>query len=162
MIRKKDRANEFNSIKHVDLQENGSRDNPIKRFLLTKMWKYVIIAAWFVASLFFFGYLLNRGNTDLTKEMAPATLPVICVRQNGHDFNRMFGYTTEMDYSVIRDGITPLESGRKLNVRVYKMGEKINNISYELRSNNLHADFGIYGSFFYVQRHYLRKNGLFA
>ena len=134
MRRKKDRANEFNSIKHVDLQENGSRDNPIKRFLLTKMWKYVIIAAWFVASLFFFGYLLNRGNTDLTKEMAPATLPVICVRQNGHDFNRMFGYTTEMDYSVIRDGITPLESGRKLNVRLYKMGETINNISYELRS----------------------------
>lgn len=134
MRKKKDRANEFNSIKHVDLQENGSRYSPIKQFLLTKVWKYVLIAAWFTASLFFFGYLLNRGNTDLTKEMAPATLPVICVRENGHDFNRMFGYTTEMDYSVIRDGITPLEEGRKLNVRVYKMGEKINGISYELRS----------------------------
>ena len=134
MKKRKERANEFNSIKHVDLQENGSRNSPVKQFLLTKAWKYVIIAAWFVASLFFFGYFLNRGNTDLTKEMSPASLPVICVRENGHDYNRMFGYTAEMDYSVIRDGITPLEPGRKLNVRVYKMGEKINGISYELRS----------------------------
>ena len=66
--------------------------------------------------------------------MSSASLPVICARINGHDFNKMFGYTSEMDYSLIRDGITPLEEGRTLNVRIYKKGENISSINYELRS----------------------------
>lgn len=104
------------------------------KVFLKKAWQYVIVAIWFIASIFFFEYFLNRGNTDLTKEMSSASLPVICARINGHDFNKMFGYTSEMDYSLIRDGITPLEEGRTLNVRIYKKGENISSINYELRS----------------------------
>ena len=136
MKRNRNRASEFNSIKHVNMPENRGNDNFLKQFLLKKAWKYVIVAAWFTASLFFFEYFLNRGNTDLTKEMSKASLPILCVRQNGHDINRMFGYTMDCDYSLIRDGITPLEEGRKLTVRVYKMDEKINGIAYELRSSD--------------------------
>ena len=101
---------------------------------LKAAWKYAVVFIWFIASIVFFEYLLNRGNTDLTKEMSKASLPVICARLNGHDFNKMFGYTDDMDYSLIRDGITPLEEGRKLNVRIYKKGERISSVSYELRS----------------------------
>ena len=104
------------------------------KIFLKKAWQYVVVAIWFFASLFFFEYILNRGNTDLTKEMSSASLPVICARINGHDFNKMFGYTSEMDYSLIRDGITPLEEGRTLNVRIYKKGENVTSVAYELRS----------------------------
>lgn len=106
----------------------------MKDFLLKRAWKYVLVFAWFIGSLFFFEYFLNRGNTDLTKEMSQASLPVICVRSDGHDINRMFGYTSDMDYSLIRNGITPLEEGRKLYVRIYKKNAGISNIGYELRS----------------------------
>ena len=104
------------------------------KIFLKYAWQYVVIAIWFIASLFFFEYILNRGNTDLTKEMSEASLPVICARTDGHDFNRMFGYTADMDYSLIRDGITPLEDGRKFYARIYKNGQKIESVKYELRS----------------------------
>ena len=104
------------------------------KIFLKKAWQYAIVAIWFLASLFFFEYILNRGNTDLTKAMSEASLPVICARLNGHDYNKMFGYTADMDYSLIRDGITPLEEGRSLNVRIYKKGENISSVKYELRS----------------------------
>ncbi|MCR5847415.1 MAG: hypothetical protein K6G75_04785 [Lachnospiraceae bacterium] len=105
----------------------------MKEFL-KKTWMIVPVAVWFVASLFFFEYMLNRGNTDLTREMSEASLPVVNVRMNGHDINRMFGYTEDMDYSLIRDGVTLLEEGRKLNVRIDKKNAGVEKISYELRS----------------------------
>ncbi len=104
------------------------------KIFLKKAWQYVVVAIWFVLALIFFEYFLNRGNTDLTKEMSKASLPVIDVSYNGHFFNRMYGYTSEMDYSLIRDGITPLEEGRVLNVRIHKYDSDVESIKYELRS----------------------------
>ena len=105
----------------------------MKEFI-KKVWMYPLIALWFIASLFFFEYFLNRGNTDLTKEMSKASLPVVTVRIDGHDINKMYGYTSDMDYSLIRSGVTLLEEGRKLYVRIDKKDRRIDNISYELRS----------------------------
>jgi len=105
----------------------------MKKFI-KKSWQYAFIFIWFVASIFFFEYMLNRSNTDLTEEMSAASLPVICVRSSGHDYNRMYGYTREMDFSLIRDGITPLEEGRKLDLRIYKKNENIKSLRYELHS----------------------------
>ncbi|MCR4650107.1 MAG: hypothetical protein K5776_13630 [Lachnospiraceae bacterium] len=106
------------------------------KIFLKNAWQYVILIIWFIASIVFFEYMLNRGNTDLTKEMSKASLPVVCIRRSGHDLNRMYGYTKEMDYSLIRDGITPLDEGRKLDIRIYKYDSKISSISYELRSTD--------------------------
>lgn len=102
--------------------------------ILKKIGMYAIVFVWFILSLLFFEYFLNRGNTDLTKEMAEASLPVCTVRYNGHDVNKMFGYIEPMNYSLIRDGINPLNEGRKLDLRIYRKDSAIENIAYELRS----------------------------
>ena len=104
------------------------------KLILKKAWQYPIVLIWFIISILFFEYFLNTGNTDLAKDMSQASLPVFVVRYDDHDYNRLFGYTKEMDYSYIRDGITPLEEGRKLNARLYKEGSRIEKISYKLRS----------------------------
>lgn len=97
-------------------------------------WKYVVVLLWFIGSIIFFEYFLNLGNTDVTKKMSDASLPIVCMRYDNYEYNRMYGYKKEMDVSLIRDGITPLESGRIVNLRIYKYGEGINKIEYKLKS----------------------------
>lgn len=97
-------------------------------------WKYVVLLAWFLLSVVLFEIFLNRGNTDMTRDIPKASLPVVTVRYDGHDINKMYGYTEDIDYSLIRDGITPLSEDRNLSLRVYKKNNNINKIEYELRS----------------------------
>lgn len=105
----------------------------MKKFL-SVAWKYAIVIVWFFISIVFFEYFLNLGNTDVTKKMTDASIPVVVMRYENYEYNRMFGYTTEMDYSLIRDGITPLEDGRSVNFRVYKYGLVVDKIEYKLKS----------------------------
>lgn len=105
----------------------------MKNFL-RKIWIYPILVIWFVLSVIGFEYILNKGNTDMTKEMSAPSLPVISMRYDGHDYNRLYGYTDEMNFSLIRDGITPLGEGRSLALRIYKKEADISKVSYELRS----------------------------
>lgn len=102
--------------------------------ILKKIWIYPILLIWFVISVIAFEYLLNRGNTDMTKDMSSPSLPVITMRYDGHDYNRLYGYTDEIDFSLIRDGITPLGAGRSLALRLYKKEADVASVSYELRS----------------------------
>ena len=116
------KAGSFLNINTFDIKFFGKEED-VKIFL-KNAWQYVIIVIWFSASIVFFEYMLNRGNTDLTKEMSEASLPIVFVRRNGHDLNRMYGYTKDMDYSLIRDGITPLE--QFLKCPLFSMLEKAN------------------------------------
>lgn len=97
-------------------------------------WKYVVLFAWFLLSIVLFEHFLYKGNTDMTKEISKASLPVVSVRYDGHDLNKMFGYTEDIDFSLIRDGITPLSEDRNISFRVYKKENNISKIEYELRS----------------------------
>lgn len=93
------------------------------------------IAVFFVAVLVFSG-IMNGGNTDMTMEMSEATLPVVSFRYGGYEFNRMYGYTSDMNVSLMRDGITPLSDGRKLSFKIDTYGNQITKISYELRTTD--------------------------
>lgn len=97
-------------------------------------WKYAIVIVWFILSIIFFEYFLNIGNTDVTKKMSEASIPTVCMRYGNYDYNIMFGYKKEMDYSLIRDGITPLEDGRTVNFRIYKYNSQVEKVEYKLRS----------------------------
>ncbi len=104
------------------------------RKIIKAGWKYIVLLVWFLLSVAFFEYFLNRGNTDMTQEISKASLPVVAVRYDGHDVNKMFGYTKDIEYSLIRDGITPLSEDRSLSFRVYKKNNNISSVTYELRS----------------------------
>lgn len=77
---------------------------------------------------------MNRGNTDMTVQMAPATLPMVYAQRDGALINPMRGYLRNMEESTIRDSITPLEEGRRLSYVVERMGVEIKRLSFELRS----------------------------
>lgn len=96
--------------------------------------KWTIILAVFLGALFGISSIMNRGNTDMTAEMAPASFPVVTMRYGGREINELHGYSDVMEVNYMRESITPLESGRKLSVRIDCYGQKISDIVYEVRS----------------------------
>lgn len=106
-----------------------------KRGVISKsVIRVVYCAAVFLIALFLLSSLMNRGNTDMTMEMAPATFPSVAFEYNGMIYNRMHGYGTEMDISRMRSLITPLGEDRKLTLAVDTYGRDIAGLRFQVRS----------------------------
>lgn len=96
--------------------------------------KIAVFLAVFIVGIRIFGSLLNRGNTDLSQDMAKATLPVIYMSINDHYINALHGYTCDMEGSYLRDYITPINADRTLDILIDTYETKISKVAYELRS----------------------------
>ena len=96
--------------------------------------KSAIILVVFVAALFIISNIMNKGNSDMTMEMSAASYPVISVNYAGQTINTMHGYKQAMEASQMRNSITPLTAGRKINLHVDPYGRAIQKISFEVRS----------------------------
>ena len=96
--------------------------------------KIVIWLVTFFLSILIVGRFMNQGNTDMTVEMGPATLPLVYMSQGGERVNCLHGYVKEMQGSTMRDTITPLGAGRKLSLTIEKMGCQIRSLGFEVRS----------------------------
>lgn len=101
---------------------------------MKKIIKVLVTAFSFVLMLFLFSILLNHDNSSTTMELQAATYPTVSVQNNGHIINRMQGYANDMDPAYMREGITPLEEGRSVTLRVDKFDAEIAGIAYEIRS----------------------------
>lgn len=96
--------------------------------------KGIVSAAVFFISLFAVSAVMNKGNTDMTMEMSPATFPLVYMNSEEEKFNCLRGYVGEMNGSSLRETITPLMDGRRLSVFIEKMGNEIEGLSFEVRS----------------------------
>ena len=88
----------------------------------------------FLASALIIGSIMNQGHNNMTKEMAPATLPMITMESGGVACNELHGNTVEMDVAYQKDCITLLGEGRQANFTVDTFGREITGISTEVRS----------------------------
>lgn len=94
----------------------------------------VVIGVFFIA-LFSLEFLTNRGNTDMTVEMAGASLPLACVRLDGEaQVNPMRGYLDVMEPAFMRESLTPVGADRSLTVDVTKFGQAVTGLAFEVRS----------------------------
>lgn len=96
--------------------------------------KAVVLAMVFVISLALFGRYTNQNQTDLTTEMAQATLPVIVLYDGNTQINELRGYTAQMNATGMRDTITPLSSNKEIPLQIKTYGYPIDAVSYEIRS----------------------------
>lgn len=92
-----------------------------------------IVAAFFLG-IFAMSYYQSAGNNDLTDSMADATLPLVCLEQNGELLNLMHGYTQPMEGSYMRDAVLPLPEDRTLHLTVQSFNAHVRGMSYEVRS----------------------------
>lgn len=96
--------------------------------------KGAIVAAVFFATLFIVSSIMNKGNTDMTMEMSKASYPVVAVQYGGFRINEMHGYGQVMESGQMRESITPLAAGRKVNLEIDTYGQRISQIAYEVRN----------------------------
>ncbi len=103
---------------------------------MIKVWRFIVIpAAVFVVGIIIFFTLLNQqGIANSTEEMPEATLPVVYIVRDGERINALHGYTEEMEVSSMRDTITPVESDGTLTISIDTYGDRIESVSYEVRS----------------------------
>lgn len=88
----------------------------------------------FILSLFVLSSFMNRGNTDMTTEMADASFPLVSFLCENRPFNQMHGYAREMDPARVRDHITPMSDDRTLDFVVDTYGTEVERISFKIRS----------------------------
>lgn len=102
------------------------------------MKKYIIKIAVcilvFLCTLFISSSLYNQGNEDMTTTMEQASLPIVHITNGNISFNTLYGYRQDMDGRLLRDTITPLETGRSLSFSIEKYENEIKSLSFEIRS----------------------------
>ena len=86
--------------------------------------KIITFLAVFVVSLVVIGFFMNHGNTDMTAQMSGASLPVVAIRADGWEINRMYGYCTPMETAGMRWGITPIDGQRQVNAVIHTYGQE--------------------------------------
>ncbi len=96
--------------------------------------KSTIVVIVFFAALFIIGNVMNKGNADMTTEMEAATYPVVSVNYGGFQINKMRGYRDVMEVDQMRECITPLAAGRKMQLTIDTYGNRIGGLRFEVRS----------------------------
>lgn len=102
----------------------------MKRVIL----KIIVCCLVFVAAIYISSSIMNQGNTDMTAEIRPASFPVVSMQNNGLRYNTLFGYAKELDGSLVRDSITPLNQSRNLTFVIDKYDNVIDRVAFEVRS----------------------------
>lgn len=102
----------------------------MKRVIL----KIIVCCLVFFAALYISSSIMNQGNTDMTAEIRPASFPVVAMQDNGLRYNTLFGYAEELDGSLVRDSITPLDQNRTFSFIIDKYDNAIDKIAFEVRS----------------------------
>ncbi len=96
--------------------------------------KGLVFAVTFFVSVMIISRIMNKGNNDLTVEMAPATFPVVYMGMDGNIYNELHGYAEVMDTAYMRDTISVLSEARTTEFTIETFDQPISGISFEVRS----------------------------
>lgn len=96
--------------------------------------KGIAFGVTFFVALIVISRIMNKGNNDLTVEMAQADFPVIYMGMDGVVYNELHGYAQTMNTAYMRDTITALNEKRVTEFTIDTYGQIINDISFEVRS----------------------------
>ncbi len=94
----------------------------------------IVLVLIFIGAMVIFSLLMNKENKEQTTTMESASLPVMQFVYGNVMLNELHGYTQEMDMLSMRDGLMPLNESRQLNVKITTYDNKIDNLSYKIRS----------------------------
>ena len=96
--------------------------------------KSAIVITVFLTALFVISGVMNKGNADMTMEMAEATFPIVTLEYGGRQVNELHGYADAMEVNYMRECITPLAAGRKVSLTIDTYEQGIRGLAFEVRS----------------------------
>ncbi len=96
--------------------------------------KIVVMIAVFVVTAYFVNMFQNRSYKDLAAEIKEAELPLAYVSYGDSLLNCMHGYTSDVDLTLLRDSITPIDDNKNIEVWIDNSEKYASAYSYEIRS----------------------------
>lgn len=94
----------------------------------------LVMAAVFAITVYFVNVFQNRNYRNPATEMEGAELPLAYVSLGGSLLNCMHGYTGDVDITLLRDSITPIDDNKHIEVLVENTKDYAQSYSYEVRS----------------------------
>lgn len=98
--------------------------------------KVGVLTAVFILAVVFFSIITNRGNADMTADMAAPTFPTISFTAEGYPMNSLVGYRDEMNMPAMRDTITPLNMEGSVEAHINLYDQKVQSLMYEVTTLN--------------------------
>ena len=80
--------------------------------------RILVMAAIFVITIYLVNIFQNRSYKNLAAEMKDAELPLAYVCYGDSLLNCMHGYTGEVDLTLLRDSVTPIDENKNLEIMV--------------------------------------------
>ena len=98
-------------------------------------YKYIMLAAVFMVTVIITFISMNYEAVSVaTTTMTQASLPVVTMQtEQGTSYNRLYGYTKEIDASSLDDTLTPLPTDKKLEIAIDMYGQTLEALSYKVR-----------------------------
>lgn len=102
----------------------------------TSTGKFILFGVLFmVTAVITFISMNYQSEVAATTTMTEATLPIVMMEtENNTLFNRMYGYTCELEKAPLDMQLTPLPADRKLPVVIDTYGQEITALSYKVRN----------------------------
>lgn len=96
----------------------------------------IVFLVCFFGGIFVINLCMNSNAGDYTSEMDQATLPLVYTRVEGEKINCLRGYTSDIDASLLRDSVTPLEGTETVKLLIDTDEQEISDLHYEVRSSD--------------------------
>ncbi|SDW85624.1 hypothetical protein SAMN05216391_12029 [Lachnospiraceae bacterium KHCPX20] len=93
----------------------------------------ILVLIFFLALVIFYLTLNYRKSPEISKMSGP-TMPTISVMTYGQKQLCLRAYKEEMDAAYMRDSLVPLEQTRRLPLTIATYGNRVQSLSYEVRS----------------------------
>ncbi len=104
--------------------------NTIKNIIIKAIVMIVVV----VITMFFVNKYENRAYSNLAIEMEDSTLPLIYINYGDQNINVMHGYTCDVDTTLLRDSITPIDENKQIKLVVQDDTGYAKKYSYEVRT----------------------------
>jgi len=104
--------------------------------MLKHIYKFLGLVIVFICSVLIFGrgiVVMETINTDEVVKMGGESLPVLGLEVNGTTMNRLFGYSSNMAASSVRESITPIRDDKNVRVLIDECSTVVNKLIYEIR-----------------------------
>lgn len=96
--------------------------------------RVIVMIMVFAITIYFVNIFENRNYKNLAKEMNDAELPLAYVSYGDTLLNCMHGYTSDVDITLLRDSITPIDEQKHIEILVQNDKKYASGYSYEIRS----------------------------
>ena len=104
-----------------------------KVFLIIRL--LLLVGVFFAALWYFSGHYLtirNFRNVTNVTTMAESSIPYISIVTQDREINRLIGYTSNLDWELNRETITPISSDKTFTLKIYENKLVAKKLKYEL------------------------------